>query len=340
MLVQYLVGLYTLKGHAANSTLNVVLGDMVDDAASDTARDVDVTVTLTMPAEVHAFMGYEVKHWTDKLDVSDVEALVIKMKDMPAVTHRAIVCTSGYTDAAIKKAEYHNVDLYIIKNWDTPVNEEFPIFKNMKDVPAEAIKGRQFYLEWRTYSFFLTVKGPSCAVAADAILFDAAGKKHKLYKDFGTFTDAILVRSTERILFTPPVQEQLAPLMEALVHDQSLPERQPWPYAHTLEIGGDEVYIRTSDNRLGRLDSITVHGELYWEDYPLLYLAMEKVPTGEMFGGAIIALSPVPGRMWAFIFPTEGATTMDIRRIELSRDQLNAIRQLDIAVPKDDSTIT
>jgi hypothetical protein len=33
-------------------------------------RDVDVTVTMDTPDGVFAFMGYEVKHWKSKLDVS------------------------------------------------------------------------------------------------------------------------------------------------------------------------------------------------------------------------------------------------------------------------------
>jgi hypothetical protein len=106
ILVQYLVGLCNLKWHAAATNLNVTLGDMVPDEASGEPRDVDVTVTMDTPDGVFAFMGYEVKHWKSKLDVSDVEALAVKLKDMPAVTHRAIVCTSGYTGPAVKKAEF------------------------------------------------------------------------------------------------------------------------------------------------------------------------------------------------------------------------------------------
>ena len=80
---------------------------MVEDQASRTRRDVDVTVTVDTVEGKYAFKGYEVKHWRKPLDVADVEALAAKLNDMPSVTHRAIVATSGYTAPAIKKAEHH-----------------------------------------------------------------------------------------------------------------------------------------------------------------------------------------------------------------------------------------
>lgn len=115
MLVQYLVGLCTLKWNEGASSLNVTRGDLVFDEAADEPRDVDVTVTLNTPDGAYAFIGYEVKHVASKLNVHHVEALNAKLQDMPAVTHRAIVTTSGYYKPAIKKAEYHGIDLYVMK---------------------------------------------------------------------------------------------------------------------------------------------------------------------------------------------------------------------------------
>jgi hypothetical protein len=84
MLVQYLVGLCALKWNANAVNVDVTLGDMVPDDASGTKRDVDVTVTADTPDGVYAFKGYEVKHWSSPLDVADVEALALKLKDMPS----------------------------------------------------------------------------------------------------------------------------------------------------------------------------------------------------------------------------------------------------------------
>jgi hypothetical protein len=168
MLLQYLVGLYNLK-HGSAAQYHVTLGDMVADEASGTLRDVDVTVTT--PDGAHEFAGYEVKHWTKKLDVSHVEALAAKLNDMPTVTERAIVCSSGYTEPAIKKAEYHGVDLYVIKEWTAPVEEQFPDLAPMKGPPAEVFRGSQFHLTWLERSFYLHVDAPYFDIAGGAPLF-------------------------------------------------------------------------------------------------------------------------------------------------------------------------
>ena len=54
------------------------------------------------------------KHWGTPLDVADIDGQVTKFNDMPTVSHRAIVSTSGFTGPAIKKAAHHGVDLYEI----------------------------------------------------------------------------------------------------------------------------------------------------------------------------------------------------------------------------------
>jgi hypothetical protein len=52
-----------LKWDASEVEVDVTLGDMVPDEASGTSRDVDVTVKVNTADGVHAFKGYEVKHW-------------------------------------------------------------------------------------------------------------------------------------------------------------------------------------------------------------------------------------------------------------------------------------
>ena len=103
MQVQYVVGLCCLRRNA--DAVDVTVGDMVLDSASEKERDVDVTVTLQDgPGVLRAFKAWEVKRERGPLDVADVEQLCTKLKDMPAVTHPAIVSASGYTDGAVKKA--------------------------------------------------------------------------------------------------------------------------------------------------------------------------------------------------------------------------------------------
>lgn len=339
MLFQYLVGLYALK-HGSDVKVHVTLGDLVLDEASGTLRDVDVTVT-TPDGEVRGFAGFEVKHWVKKLDVSHVEALATKLNDMPDITQRAIVCSSGYYKPAIKKAAHHGIDLYVIKEWTTPIEEQFPDLAPIKGPPSEVFRGSQFLLTWPDRSIYLhlDVATPHFDIPWTAPVFDAEGKQHPLYPDFRTFSDEMLVVSTDLLCESKPMQDRLGPQMEAWLSHGSIPmpDNPRWSFGHTFEVANTEVYVRTPDNALHRVNAVTLQGEMSWEYSPMLYLAMEKVPTGEMLATALVGVSPVPGRMEAMMIPTTGRT-LTIRRVRLNRDQINLIKQLELTMSEDHSS--
>src|SRR5262245_39187370 len=128
MLVQYLIDLCCLRRNP--DAVDVVLGDMVFDPAAGKERDVDVTVTLNeSPGVIRAFKAYEVKREKAPLDVADVEQLCIKLLDMPSVTYRAIVSASGFTESARAKAARRDVELFAIRPWTRPLEEQFPGFE-------------------------------------------------------------------------------------------------------------------------------------------------------------------------------------------------------------------
>jgi hypothetical protein len=331
MLFQYLVGLFTLK-HGLGVNYHVTLGDEVPDEASGMRRDVDITVA-TPDGEVYEFAGYEVKHWKKKLDVSHVEALAMKLNDMPTVTQRAIVCSSGYTEGAIKKAAHHGVDLYVIKEWTTPIEEQFPDLAPMKGPPSEVFRGSQFYLTWPEWHIEAHMdNAPQMdLIPWDTPLFDADGQPHPAYVDFRSFTEAMLVLSTDILFGTQPMKERIGPMWEALLSHGAIPmpDNPRWPFGHTFGIDKQEVYIRATDDALYRIEAVTVQGQLSWEYSPMLYLAMEKVPTGEMFATALVGVSPVPGRMIATIIPTQGRN-LTLAKVALNPGQLNILKQLEL----------
>ncbi|MBB5918209.1 hypothetical protein BJY24_007121 [Nocardia transvalensis] len=128
MLVQYLTALCCLR--RTPEAVKITIGEMVEDEAAESTRDVDVTVTISESGSVtDAFMAYEVKHEGPALDVAKVESLCLKVNDMPTITHRAIVSTSGFSATAQKKAARHGVDLYQLKEWTRPLQEQFPLLE-------------------------------------------------------------------------------------------------------------------------------------------------------------------------------------------------------------------
>ena len=98
--IHYLVGLLVLSSGEDN--VDVMLGDMVDDVASGTPRDVDITVTArAADGTIQAFSGIEVKAEKRPLDVIAVEQLCAKLKDMPGITIRGAWCRrAGYHGAS------------------------------------------------------------------------------------------------------------------------------------------------------------------------------------------------------------------------------------------------
>ncbi|SEA51374.1 Restriction endonuclease [Mycobacterium sp. 283mftsu] len=331
MLVQYLVGLFALK-HGGGVGHNVIVGDEVADEASETRRDVDVTVSIP-GGEVYHFAGYEVKHWKKSLDVSHVEALALKLKDMPSVTHRAIVCTSGYSEAAIKKAAYHGVDLYVIKEWTRPIELDFPDLAPMKGPPSEVFRASQHYLTWPQWHIHVHMcDAPEFLTIPWATpVLDAEAKPHPAYTDFREFAESMLVASTETLCLTKPMTDRLPSGFPPSSDEPAPAENPTWSHGHTFDVHQIGAYLRGPEGALHRIEAVTLQGQMSWERTPMLYLAMEKVPTGEMFTSALIGLSPVPGRMHAILFPKEGRE-LTIKWVTLTRNQLNSIKQLQVTL--------
>jgi hypothetical protein len=107
--------------------IEIELGDLVYDEAAEKERDIDITVTKrNSDGSIHVYKAIEVKDHTKPLDVIHVEQLCAKMADMPDLTERSIVSSSGYTRPAIKKALKKGVELLEIVPWkDTTKGFDF-----------------------------------------------------------------------------------------------------------------------------------------------------------------------------------------------------------------------
>jgi len=102
--IHYLAGyLYVASGE---NLVSVTLGEKIYDASADEERDVDIAV---ISAGTIGVLAAEVKDHARSLDVTVVEQLCQKLRDMPSVTRRAIVSSSGFTAPALRKAASHDV---------------------------------------------------------------------------------------------------------------------------------------------------------------------------------------------------------------------------------------
>ena len=125
--IHYLVGILSLA--SSPDDVEIELGSRVYDEGGDKGRDVDITITVkNKDGTVTAYRGIEVKKHGRKLNIEHVEQLAIKLNDMPDITHKAIVSASGYTQGAIDKGKFHDVELLELVDWDSP-SEGFEHFK-------------------------------------------------------------------------------------------------------------------------------------------------------------------------------------------------------------------
>ena len=334
MLVQYLVGLCCLRWDP--DAVDVTIGDMILDVAAEKERDVDVTVTVAGPDGIsHAFKAYEVKHEGLPLDVGKVEALCLKLLDMPSVSHRAIVSSSGFTPLAQAKAARHGVELYAMCPWTRPLQEQFPLLK-MEGTADECFPMSQLLLCWQDPQYALIARNATTSfqVKAEDQLLDADGSIHNRHQTFGAYTQELLLRSTEILFPVEPAATVMRTFPVPFSVSEGLPAGPAWPHTHTIDVGSDDVHVRTLEGIVG-LDLVTITGNLRWERGTTRgqYYVIERVSNGEAFSGALVATDLREGHMTCLVFSPKNRE-IGIQFVRLEEKHKNAIRRLKLELPQ------
>ena len=328
MLVQYLVGLCCLRYNP--DAVDVTIGDLVLDTAAQKKRDVDVTVTVKgEDGSLRAFKAYEVKKEGKPLDVATVEQLCIKLRDMPAVTHRAIVSNSSFTEGAINKARAHQVELFELKPWTKPIQSQFPDFPGI-GLPDTFFCSFEFaLLYWVDPHVQLLV--PTCTSPftcnSDTQILTSKGHRHKTFAAFDAFGKAMIHRSTTILFSIEPAFSVLRTFPFLSRPDMAFEASPPWP--HTLQVNHDKAYLNL-DGRLHQITSVTISGHLQWQRKKMLpqFHVIETVPEGTIFAGSVIAdRDDEEGNMLAIIFPPQ-SRELGIHQFRLSERHKNIIRNL------------
>lgn len=330
MFVQYLVGLCCVR--ASPSAVEVIVGDMIMDTAAGKKRDVDITVMVEVaPGKVEGYLAYEVKHEKVPIDVITVEGLCAKLADMPQLTSRAIVSTSGFTEAAQNKAAARGVELYTMEPWNEPVKGFFGQTTDLEGLPNEAIRvENQILLVWKDWQTYArTVGGPdSFAISDDLPLFTVKGKPHKRYKTFDEFQQAILSRSTNALFGLPPAALHCS---EAKFGEELL-KIPAWPFAHTIETDSDQVHLKFGES-ICRIVSMSISGSMLWQEFPsnMQQFIMKSVPDKAPFAAAVIMGGFPSTVQWAFVMAPDSAK-WNVVKIELEDRHINVIRGLKLDI--------
>lgn len=329
MQIQYLVGLCCLKQNP--DAVDITIGDLVMDHSAEKKRDVDITVTLDEGGgKKIAFKAYEVKKESKPLDVIAVEQLCIKLNDMIDITYKAIVSASGFTESAIKKADSHNVNLYELKPWTTPLSEHFEIFGNaghLKDVMHD--KGNML-LYWIKYSIFIGVLKETKDfnwLNTDTV-YSGNGKINKTYPSMEQFTNHILLKSTRLLFNIEPAKSMFNSNLSNLFEGK-IESTPAWSHSHTLELKEEKAFVEVGQD-LAQIHEATITGELQWRKKIAVpeYVILENVITKEVFAGAAITPCGSPdGQLRATIL-TPNSNSIKFHFINLSEKQKNFIQKL------------
>ncbi len=306
------------------------------DSGAEKERDVDVTVTVSEGgAPSYAFKAYEVKRESAPLDVADVEQLCIKLLDMPSVTHRAVVSSSSYTAPGQTKAERHGVELYVLREWTRPLQEQFPALTT-RGTAAECFPAEKCLLCWSSWQLSLVSReaAGNFSVQDEDELFDSRGSRHARFSNFGIYKHELLLRSTE-ILFTLEPAASLArifPIPFSAPHGE-VPAGPAWPHTHTLDVSGDGVHVRTPSG-FSKLDVVTINGQLRWQrvEKPAYYI-IESVSDGTAFAGALISKDLREGQMTCLVFSPK-TRDIGIHFVRLAEKHQNAIRKLKLELAR------
>jgi Restriction endonuclease len=330
MLVQYLVGLCCLRRNP--TAVDITIGGMVLDESAEKERDVDVTVTLEeAPGTIRAFKAYEVKKEKTPLDVAEVEQLCMKLHDMPSVTHKAIVSSSGFTSPALKKANHHGVELFSMQPWAGRLEVDFPGL-GMSGIPQECLRyGGQSLLYWVGVNLQLVTPShptPYSVQAGDPILL-MNGDPHPKYATFDEYRDELMSRSTG-ILFQlePAISVGRIFPVQRMDATSTISVTPPWPHTHSMDTTKDDAHIRV-DGSVRKIEMVTISGKLQWQrkdDMPE-YILLRNQSDGQPFAGAMVALGQREDEMIGIVL-SPVSRTIGVHSVRLEEKHRNMIRKL------------
>ena len=332
---QYLVGLCCLRAHP--DAVEMVLGDRVLDSASESSRDVDVTISFSDGnGQRAAFAGYEAKMERGALDQAKVEQLCIKLNDMPDLTMRAIVSASGFSDTAVKKARKHSVSLFEFRDWTEPVRDGFPEM-DLVGGAAESLGMAQSEFRWIGPILIAHLNpGEIGSEAFDSLIspelhmLQADGSAHP---DFDTL-NSLLVRSSRRMSFclgqTPEaMQAYLVPLPYPPNLRPDGPVGDPVTFRNLVLPIIDPIYFR-SESKIVQLKSVEIQATLQWhyQRLPSEYKVLTDIENSRPFAAA--AMTQFPGNPDALLAAILGPENALVRLnvIHLTDAQKNFIHRL------------
>ena len=271
--IHYLSGLLLLV--STDSNVRIDLGKTIVDATINKARDVDVVLT-TSKADVdeQSFGGIEVKDHRRKLDVTHVEQLGAKLRDMPNLTQRGIVSASGYTASALMKCKAYDVLPMNLQPF-TPAQSPFDFI--------------QFPPDFCFSCSMLVCQSPislSYQSGSNRSFIDASAVDRRCHW-------LVNGKRMPEIASVKQLNDHvLAGFLDAIdgINRNQLADNTPMPVDTDVHFGNDVCEIELDGIRFP-IDSVAIRGFIIRQvtETPLEWLALVRADTGEYIAGSGIA---------------------------------------------------
>ena len=307
--VHLLAGLLTQASSPDN--VKVELGSLVYDAAAEKARDVDVTVAQAV-GDIKTLKGLEVKKHSGPLDVTHIEQLALKLKDMPALTSRQIVSASGYTSPAIKKAAAHGLELFRLADWDDKYSFEHARFNNMSSFCSRSLEyvvGPHLHIALETHGDDFARVDPSLVEVTDE-----RGERHHWGVTFPEFQKNLLVNTTNQL----QSHEEVSILANETTKSVDI----------SIELS-DNPYVRLGE-LIAKIKSARLQGVVRWKEtpHPVQYKVLVNEATDRPIIGC--ALGELPNGSLMGITASNTDRTIRLINVSVSARNLAVIREMQL----------
>lgn len=307
--VHLLVGLLTQASSPDN--VKVELGSRIYDTAAEKLRDVDITVGHSID-QIKALKGLEVKKHTEPLDVTHIEQLALKLKDMPALTSRQIVSASGYTSSAIKKAAAHDVELFKLTDWNDKYSFEHARFNNMSSFCSRSLEyvlGPHLHIELESHGNVFAQADPSLIKVTDE-----QGEQHSWGVTFQEFRSNLLVNTTNEL----QSREEIS----------LLGAENSKPVDISIELS-DNPHLRFGE-LIAKIKGARLQGVVRWKETPhaVEYKVLVNQATDRPVIGCVLAA--LPNGNLVGITASNADRTIRFINVAVSARNLSVIREMQL----------
>jgi hypothetical protein len=334
---QYLVGLCCLQRHP--DAVEMTIGDRVRDSASESDRDVDVTIVVAEPSgERTGFMGYDAKMEKDPLCVDTVEQLCAKLNDMPGLTMRAIVSAKGFSKTAIRKAKKHGVKLFEFREWKESVKAGFP-HTSMEGSAAECMLFGQREFRWVESNQPAQINPDDATrieyladIKNDMPLFQADGSPHPKYRTVKDYFDTFTIEISGRLSQRPEAQAVwMAPLAYPPDQRPDGPVGEPVHFPNVRCHIQEAIFFQTRKG-LRAIEYIQFSAALQWyhKRVPVEFRALVDVESQQIYAGAGITSDPIHADVLMAVTLSADNAHLVMHPIRLTEKQKNFIHKLQV----------